>query len=189
MSKSLLHRAKLGEFKAFLSNKSIEHRDGRGDYQVLQVLHNGIWMAVYDRHGGDHFTTDRRMDGLVRRFIKSPTTARTDVQPIDVSDWLDFYKKQQAKAIGALKEVSALYEQLREQTTPQPIETAPKRGKNILLSNGRTWRQGYHHDDDGWVGIDLPTHWLPLPSLSGFVSEKLAADTDVEGGREADDLT
>jgi len=57
------------------------------------------------------------------------------------------------------------YKHLLWLTTPQTIETAPKRGKNILLSNGRIWKQGYHHDSDGWVGVENPTHWQHLPII------------------------
>jgi len=73
MSRSLLHRTKIDEFKVYLSDKGIEFRDGRGDYQVIQVLIGKDWMCVYDRNKGDHFTVDTRMEGLVRRFINAET--------------------------------------------------------------------------------------------------------------------
>jgi len=65
---------------------------------------------------------------------------------------------------GELLALRTSYEHLLWLTTSRPIETAPRHGKNILLSNGRIWKQGYHHDSDGWIGVDKPTHWQPLPN-------------------------
>lgn len=73
MSKNLLHVSKLEEFKAWLDAQGIEHRPGKGDFQVLQVRmkHNGF-AAVYERlEMPEHFSTDRRLDGLVARFCRS----------------------------------------------------------------------------------------------------------------------
>jgi len=71
MSRRLLHRTKIDEFKFYLSDNGIEFRDGRGDYQVMQVLIGKDWMCVYDRNKGDHFTVDVRMESLVKRFINT----------------------------------------------------------------------------------------------------------------------
>lgn len=64
----------------------------------------------------------------------------------------------------------------------QPIETAPKDGRNILVSDGRLvsiggWLTDIDHGAEwegqigmaGWWAFDLgpnndrPTHWMPLP--------------------------
>lgn len=72
MSRNLLHKSKLEAFKQYLTERGIEHRQGRDFYQVLQVSLRGMWMCVFDRHTApEHYTNDKRMDYLVREFIKS----------------------------------------------------------------------------------------------------------------------
>lgn len=54
----------------------------------------------------------------------------------------------------------------------EPIETAPKDGRQVLLANGAHVDQGWWEDDDGetgwfsWLCFPAkgePTHWMPLP--------------------------
>lgn len=72
MSRCLIHKSKLDQFKQFLTERGTEHRAGKGDYQVLQVRWNGQWMCLYDRHvAPEHYTSDMRLDYLVREFIKA----------------------------------------------------------------------------------------------------------------------
>ncbi len=47
-------------------------------------------------------------------------------------------------------------------TTPRPIETAPKNGTPILLSDLANWAIGWWADGR-WRVVQNPTHWLPLP--------------------------
>lgn len=71
--RNLLHINKLDEFKSWLTAQGIEHRPGRGEWEVLQVNVNGVWPCVFRRiNMPEHYTTDRRLDGLVRRFCKEP---------------------------------------------------------------------------------------------------------------------
>lgn len=73
MSRCLLHKSKLDEFKAWLDAKQIEHRPGRGDYQVLQVkTKNGQWQCVFDRlDAPEHYTVAWPLEGYVWKYIKS----------------------------------------------------------------------------------------------------------------------
>lgn len=72
MSKSLLHKTVLEEFKAFLDGEGIAHRPGRGDWQILQVCKDGKhWNCVYERLDmPEHYTTDMHLDPLVVKFCR-----------------------------------------------------------------------------------------------------------------------
>ena len=72
MSRCLLHKTKLEDFKKFLDKKGIQHRTGRGGYQVLQVCKNGKnWNCVYERDSmPEHFTTDIHLDSLAAAFCR-----------------------------------------------------------------------------------------------------------------------
>ena len=78
MSRNLLHKGKLCDFKQWLSKKGIQHREGRGDFQVLQVaLPGNQWGVVYDRiTAPEHYTVTAPMESLVRRFIQSHRDSR-----------------------------------------------------------------------------------------------------------------
>ena len=73
MSRCLLHKDKLEEFKLWLDSKGLQHRPGRGDYQALQVCKDGKhWNCVFTRHDmPEHFTTDRHLDSLVAAFARN----------------------------------------------------------------------------------------------------------------------
>lgn len=78
MSRSLLHATKLDLFKAWLDIEGIEHRPGRGEYEVLQIKQNGKdWYCIFKRDGVlTHYTNDRRLDTLVERFISKYRQSR-----------------------------------------------------------------------------------------------------------------
>ncbi|MDH2524667.1 hypothetical protein [Acinetobacter baumannii] len=72
MSKrALLHKSKLEDFKSWLIANQIQYRDGKGDFQVLQVEVKDRFYPIYDRFQGDHFTTQRELIPLVKRYIAS----------------------------------------------------------------------------------------------------------------------
>ena len=86
MSKCLLHKTKLEEFKSFLDKEGLPYRDGKGDWQVLQVCKDGKhWNSVFIRLDmPEHFTTDRHLDGLVAKFCrqrKTPNAGVTGLAP------------------------------------------------------------------------------------------------------------
>lgn len=72
MSRCLLHKTKLGQFKDWLTARSIEHRPGRGAYQILQVaLPGNQWAVVYDRDvAPEHYTVTGPLEATVRRFLR-----------------------------------------------------------------------------------------------------------------------
>lgn len=72
MSRSLLATKKLPEFIAYCSKIGVETREGKGDYQALQVkLKSGSWMPIYERSGDNfHLTVPSCLHGLVWSFIK-----------------------------------------------------------------------------------------------------------------------
>ena len=72
MSRCLLHKTKLDAFKEWLTAQGIPHREGRGEWQVLQVCKDGThWNCVYIRLDmPEHLTTDRHLDPLVAKFCK-----------------------------------------------------------------------------------------------------------------------
>ncbi len=72
MSRNLLHKSKLAIFIEWLDANGVAHRPPRGDYQVLQIkMHNFVWMCIFDRDvAPEHYTNDRRLNVLIRRFIK-----------------------------------------------------------------------------------------------------------------------
>lgn len=73
MSRCLLHKSTLSDFKGWLDGQAILHRPPRGDYDVLQVQYRAPdWYCVFDRHDApEHFTVDHRLVPLVCRFIKA----------------------------------------------------------------------------------------------------------------------
>ncbi|MGL4249288.1 MAG: hypothetical protein ACRDCI_11905 [Plesiomonas shigelloides] len=71
MSRCLLHKNKLDMFKLYLSENGIDFRDGRGDYQVIQVRIDGCWHAIYERANmPEHLTVVFGLERLVRKFIR-----------------------------------------------------------------------------------------------------------------------
>ena len=70
MSRCLLHKTKLEEFKKYLDRIGVPHRPGKGEWKVLQVCKDGYhWNSIFTRlYMPEHFTNDVHLDGLVRDF-------------------------------------------------------------------------------------------------------------------------
>lgn len=70
MKRCLLHKSKLEDFKSFLIKEQFQYRSGKGQFQVLQVEVRGAWIPIYDRLGGDHFTTQKELIPLIRTYLR-----------------------------------------------------------------------------------------------------------------------
>lgn len=76
MSRNLLHKTKLEAFKSWLDEQGIEHRPGRGVFQVLQVRMSSKrlneWQCIFDRlEAPEHYTVAHPLESIVMRFIRS----------------------------------------------------------------------------------------------------------------------
>ena len=71
MSRNIFHITHLNAFIAWLDEHGIQHRPGRGQFQVLQVsLNSRDWFCIYERHSStEHYTVDHRIERMVRKFI------------------------------------------------------------------------------------------------------------------------
>lgn len=68
--RDLLHISKLEAFKQFLARNNIQFRDGKGEFQVLQVFINSKWSPIYRRNDmPEHFTIQAELKKIVRKFI------------------------------------------------------------------------------------------------------------------------
>lgn len=72
MSRCLLHIKKIDAFKKFCADIGVEVRDGKGDYEVIQVkLKSGRWMPIFTKNDAkEHVTVPSALHGLVWNFIK-----------------------------------------------------------------------------------------------------------------------
>ena len=82
MSRNLLHKSKLENFKTWLMKEGIQFRPGRGDFEVIQIFtknrHNP-WQCIFDRlDTKEHYTVAAPLEGLVYEFIKA-TRVQKDV--------------------------------------------------------------------------------------------------------------
>lgn len=83
MSTNQLHKTKLDQFRTWLESYGYPCRDTTADYQVLQVYletgRSGHWIPIYERVGSkEHYTVDRRLDGLLRGFLRNPQLKEND---------------------------------------------------------------------------------------------------------------
>lgn len=71
-SRNLLHLNKVEAFKLWLDRKNIAYRDGKGDYELLQVnTPNFGWQKLYRRHDmSEHITVQDKLVPLVKTFIR-----------------------------------------------------------------------------------------------------------------------
>ena len=56
---------------AWLDAKGIEHRPGRGFYEVMQLKHGGGWPAIFTRaYAPEHVSVPKTLWPLVRSFLR-----------------------------------------------------------------------------------------------------------------------
>ncbi len=65
--KGLLKAASLDQFKQYLTNIGMDHRAGKGEYQVMQVKCGASWLAVC-RDARGHITTPIELRLAVNNF-------------------------------------------------------------------------------------------------------------------------
>jgi len=72
MSRNTLHIKKIDQLKDWLKQKEIPFRNGKGEYQILQICFDGKqWAGIYKRDfAKEHLTNDRRLDSLIKRFCR-----------------------------------------------------------------------------------------------------------------------
>lgn len=83
MSRNLLHKSRLEDFKEWLTAQKIDYRPGRGAYQVLQVAWpRRKWSVIFDRDTApEHYTVPRPLERLVMQFIR---TTRQQVPQVGI---------------------------------------------------------------------------------------------------------
>jgi hypothetical protein len=71
--RGLLHKNCLEDFKAYLTACGVSHRQGNGDYEVLQVrLPDGTWPKLYRRESTpEHLTVQGSLVRLVEGYLES----------------------------------------------------------------------------------------------------------------------
>ncbi len=78
-ARNILHKSKLDEFKAWLDKVGIEHRPGKGTWEVLQVRSRcgTKWNVIYARGDtnpelmADHLSVTKHLVPLVTKYLGS----------------------------------------------------------------------------------------------------------------------
>lgn len=77
-----LHKSHLPEFKQWLVENGIGYRDGKGTFQVLQVLTpKDGWQCLYDKiEAPEHYTVQDKLMPTVQAFIRSRKKAADTIE-------------------------------------------------------------------------------------------------------------
>ena len=66
-----LPKERIHEFVAWLDKRGISHREGRGDYQVIQVIYDGKPQPLYRSYKYPHdYKAIKPLNYLVMKFLK-----------------------------------------------------------------------------------------------------------------------
>ena len=103
-ARNLLHKTKLQGFKQYLDSKEIAYREGKGDYQILQVKHpQHGWLVIYEKlDAKEHYSVPWKLTGLVEAFIKAakPQAGKERVQPLISAGQVWYVKHKGASALS-----------------------------------------------------------------------------------------
>lgn len=68
----LLKKKHLADFKDWLEAKGIAYRDGKGEYQVMQILtETDGWQVVFWRKSmQDYYTANDKLQPIIEAFYK-----------------------------------------------------------------------------------------------------------------------
>lgn len=83
MSRNLLHKSKLVDLKLWLNAQGISWREGRGDWQLMQIRQPGRtqWDVIYERlEMKEHVTVVRPLEAMIHKFIQE---SKHEQQPRD----------------------------------------------------------------------------------------------------------
>lgn len=84
-SKNLLHKTHKADFEAFMIRHGFESAATRGDFEVLRFRRPDVRepIIVYDRIGGDHFTTFGAGTDWARRFYDNKRNMKLLEEGVD----------------------------------------------------------------------------------------------------------
>lgn len=93
-ARNLLHKRRVDEFAQWMTDEDIPWREGRGEYEILQVqLPNGGWACLYRRENmPEHVTVDKRLVELVHAFLSQTKRPQPQSQPETSIDTFDVTK-------------------------------------------------------------------------------------------------
>jgi hypothetical protein len=120
--------------------------------------------------------------GRMHRHLGNPPASLRS--PAGKADQTDYWRMLESEVTRLRFENSQLANQVEGCATWQPIETAPKDGREVLLWLGAPWskpeKARWYEPWSNWmcgavpfdpareeyhgIGAALPTHWMPLPS-------------------------
>lgn len=84
-----LHKTKLESFKKYLDSQGISYREGKGDYQALQVKtgRHG-WQCIYEKNEmPEHYSVQDKLMYLIREFLVDQKKNISKNEEIELCVW------------------------------------------------------------------------------------------------------